>query len=449
MDKSPALLLALLLVVLVGCQNETTDSEIRNTLSKTPQADKGNLTGTPINTPFLVTQLPAVTLDQLATVESVTESASPIPGATHSPTSTSPPSDRPLTEIRLVQIATGISRPTYLTHAGDSRLFVVEQGGRIMILESRIILSDPFLDIGDRISSVRLEQGLLSMAFHPNYPENGYFYVNYTDRNGDTTVSRFETSASDSNHAEPDSEVVLLGVAQPFANHNGGQIQFGPDGLLYIGMGDGGSGGDPQGHGQNQQSLLGTLLRIDVDGGQPYSIPADNPYALDDNRLGEIWATGLRNPWRFSFDRQTGDLFIADVGQSAWEEINFQSALSPGGQNYGWNILEGSHCFGQSNCDVSGLVSPIAEYNHIDGNCTVTGGYVYRGSQFPDMRGNYLFADYCSGIMWSLFQLPDGSWVENQLLRTDLALSSFGEDKDGELYALDQINGAIFQLQSP
>lgn len=449
MERSLALLLAFLLVFLVGCQNETSDTRFTETPARTLQADGGNITDTPINTPILVTQLPAVTVDLLVTADSATESALQIATATHSPTATSPPLRKPLTEIRLVETATGFVRPTYLTHAGDSRQFVVEQAGRIMIVDSGITLSEPFLDIGDRISSVRLEQGLLSMAFHPNYPENGYFYVNYTDRNGDTIVSRFETLPSDINRAEPNSEIILLSVAQPFPNHNGGQIQFGPGGLLYIGMGDGGSGGDPQGHGQNEQSLLGTLLRIDVDSGEPYSIPDDNPYVLDDSRKSEIWASGLRNPWRFSFDRQTGDLFIADVGQNSWEEINFQPALSQGGQNYGWNILEGSHCFGQSNCDASGFVLPIAEYDHIDGNCSVTGGFVYRGNLFPAMRGNYLFADYCSGTIWSLFQLTDGSWVENQLLRTDLALSSFGEDMNGELYVLDQINGAIFQLQSP
>ena len=341
-------------------------------------------------------------------------------------------------------IAGNFQRPTYLTHAFDDRLFVVEQTGRITILQNGQRLSQPFLDISRQVESGGNEQGLLSLAFHPT--DHSRFFVNYTDSQGDTRISEFAVSAQDPNQAAAHSERVLLTIAQPYGNHNGGQIQFGPDGYLYVGMGDGGSGGDPEGHGQNKATLLGALLRLDVDQSQPYAIPSDNPFVNDPASRPEIWAYGLRNPWRFSFDRLTGDLYTADVGQNAWEELNFVAAsLSSGGENYGWNRLEGTHCFNLPVCRSTGTTLPIVEYDHNEG-CSITGGYVYRGERFPSLSGHYFFSDYCGGVIWNLRQTGDG-WQKNPLLETDLNIASFGEDAAGELYVLDHADGDIYQLQ--
>jgi glucose/arabinose dehydrogenase len=361
------------------------------------------------------------------------------------PTEAVPPAQAALA-VELAPIAAGFERPTFLTHTGDERLFVSEQVGRISVIENGQILPTLFLDIQDRVGSEALEQGLLSVVFHPNYAQNGSFYVNYTDLGGSTIISRFQVNDADPNTADPASERVIMTLAQPFGNHNGGQLGFGPDGYLYIGMGDGGSGGDPENNGQNPATLLGALLRIDVDEADTYTVPADNPFVGDPNRADEIWAYGLRNPWRFSFDRLTGDLYLSDVGQRIWEEINFQPALSGGGENYGWNILEGSHCYDTESCDGAGAVLPVAEYSH-DSGCSITGGYVYRGSQFPTLTSNYFFADYCTGIIWGLFRQTDGSWLQNVVLESGRTVSSFGEDSAGELYLLDHASGEIFQIQ--
>jgi glucose/arabinose dehydrogenase len=252
--------------------------------------------------------------------------------------------------------------------------------------------------------------------------------------------------SSDPRIADPNSEVILLQVEQPYANHNGGGLTFGPDGYLYIGLGDGGSGGDPQGNAQNYLTLLGKMLRIDVDNGTPYAIPQDNPYIALSSRLGQIWATGLRNPWRFSFDRLTGDLYIGDVGQNQWEEINFLPAGAPGGANFGWDYFEGFHSYeGAPAADLE-LVSPIIEYRHSGGSCSVTGGYVYRGQALPEWFGVYLFGDYCSGIVWGAIQNSDGSWQTEMLFNLPYSISSFGEDEDGELYLVD-FNGSIYRLE--
>lgn len=315
--------------------------------------------------------------------------------------------------IDLETFATGLNQSIGLTHAGDDRLFVIEQGGRIRIVMSDgQVLPTPFLDIDARINSDANERGLLGLAFHPNYAENGYFYVNYSDNSGDTRLSRFSVSESDPNIADPDSEVILLTENQPFSNHNGGHVAFGPDGYLYTGLGDGGSGGDPDNYAQNRQTFLGKMLRIDVDNGDPYAIPPDNPFANDDFTLDEIWALGLRNPWRFSFDRETGDLWIGDVGQNAWEEIDFQPANSPGGENYGWRCYEGNTAYNLSQCGgITDLTDPIHVYqNNFSTGCSVTGGYVYRGSEFPKLQGFYLYTDYCSGRIWTLFRNNDGEW---------------------------------------
>ncbi len=377
----------------------------------------------------------------------------PPPTATPPPTVT--PSPTPLSPVAAVALepipASGLQQPTVITHAGDDRLFVVEQIGRIRIIAGDQLLPTPFLDITDRVGSAGSEQGLLGLAFHPNYatagaPGAGTFYVNYTDRSGTTHLSRFNVRAGDPNRAEPDSEVIYLTQPQPYPNHNGGSLAFGPDGYLYAGLGDGGSANDPQGAGQRRDTWLGKLLRLDVtatDG--EYTVPLDNPFVGQAGARPEIWAYGLRNPWRFSFDRATGDIFIADVGQNQWEEVNFQPAGSAGGENYGWNIMEGTHCFPQGACDRDGLVLPIFEYDHSQG-CSITGGYIYRGLAYPQMTGNYFVADYCVGTIWRLFPQANG-WQAGVVLDSDLVISTFGEDVNGELYVADYAHGTIYRLR--
>lgn len=348
-------------------------------------------------------------------------------------------------------VAGGFSLPVQVTHSGDNsgRLFVVEQGGLIKIIQPDSSVST-YLDIHTRLTSGG-ERGLLGLAFHPNYINNGYFYVDYTDLNGDTTVSRFQVSA-DPNQALATSELVLFKVAQPYSNHNGGQLLFGPDGYLYISLGDGGSGGDPLNNGQNLSTPLGKILRIDVDQGNPYSIPTDNPFYGDNNADERIWVWGLRNPWRFSFDRLSGDLFIGDVGQNLWEEIDIQDSASTGGENYGWRCMEGNHVYSTSApCDsssyLSTLIPPITEYSHTIGH-SVTGGFVYRGENYPAFSGTYFFADYVDGIIFSLQNSGTG-WVQTQELDTGLLISSFGEDQNGELYIVDYGGGNICRLIDP
>jgi glucose/arabinose dehydrogenase len=336
-----------------------------------------------------------------------------------------------------------------LTHAADDRLFITEQDGRIQVVIDGEIAPEPFLDITDRVGFNANEQGLLGLAFHPDYEENGFFFVDYTDGNGNTIVSRFQVSG-DPNRADPSSEQLVLAVQQPFRNHNGGQILFGPDGYLYVGLGDGGSGGDPQGNGQNPVTLLGSILRLDVDTvslESPYAIPADNPFAGGEG-APEVWAYGLRNPWRFSFDPLNGAWYIADVGQNQYEEVNALSAAEAAGANYGWNIMEGLNCYGGANCDQSGLVLPVVEYSHDQGGCSVTGGYVYRGAQYDALDGHYFFGDYCSGFIWSLYQNEEGQWVTGQgaLVTVDGQITSFGADAQGEIYVVTR-EGVIYHLQ--
>jgi glucose/arabinose dehydrogenase len=358
---------------------------------------------------------------------------------------TSPTTGATRTGIALQQVVTGLSQPVHLTHAGDGsgRLFIVEQRGSIRVVRGGKLLPVPFLDISPLVRSGG-EQGLLSVAFHPRYGTNGFFYVNYTNRAGDTVVARYRVSA-DPDRAEPASALVVLTVKQPYSNHNGGQLQFGPDGTLYIGMGDGGSAGDPHGHAQNPNSLLGKMLRIDVNV-PPYAVPKTNPFVGPGPPRDEIWALGLRNPWRFSFDRHTGDLYIADVGQDSWEEVDVQAAGSHGGENYGWNIMEGAECFAPpSGCSRAGLTMPVATYR-TGQNCSITGGYVYRGTQVPPLIGTYIFGDYCSGRIWGLRKSDRAVWAMQELLATALRISSFGEDERGELYVVDH-GGAIYRIQ--
>ncbi len=358
-------------------------------------------------------------------------------------------SGAPVTSVSLFPVVVeGLDQPLYLTNAGDGRLFIVEKEGAIRIVQDGRLLDEPFLDIRDRVNADSSERGLLSVAFHPDYARNGRFFVNYTNLAGNTAVSAFQVGGSP-NQADPGSESILLTIRQPYANHNGGQLQFGPDGYLYVGMGDGGSGGDPQGNGQNPATLLGALLRLDVDqatDAAQYGIPTDNPFVADAAKLPEIWATGLRNPWRFSFDRTTGDLLIADVGQNQWEEVNFLPAGSPGGSNFGWNIMEGTHCYDRNTCDQTGLILPVIDYRHEQGRCSITGGYVYRGSQFPTLGGVYFFGDYCSGEIWGMTAGEDGRFSAQVLYRSPSRIASFGEDAAGELYVVD-ISGGIYQIR--
>ena len=343
-------------------------------------------------------------------------------------------------------LVTGLSGVTDIQNAGDGsgRLFLVQQNGLIRVMRNGGLLAAPFLDIRAKTHQDG-ERGLLGLAFPPGFGGKQRFYLDYTDLNGDTVIAQYRVPAG-GDAADPASEVVLLKIAQPFANHNGGQVRFGPDGNLYVAMGDGGSGGDPLGNGQNLGSLLGKLLRIDVESSPGQArIPVDNPFVNAAGARGEIWAYGLRNPWRFSFDRVTGDLWIADVGQDTYEEVDFQPAAGHGGENYGWNRTEGLHCF-QTGCRTEGLTLPIAEYPHTAGACSVTGGFVYRGRLSPGMRGLYLYGDYCTGQMWGLE--PQGkTWSNRPLLASGFNITTFGEDEVGELYVTNAANGAVYHLE--
>jgi glucose/arabinose dehydrogenase len=346
--------------------------------------------------------------------------------------------------IELTQIVSGLAEPVYLTHANDGSgaVYIVEQEGKVRVYQGGVLRATPFLDIVPRVGSSANEQGLLSIAFSPTYAKDGFFFVNYTDKAGDTIVSRFSAS-KDRRTGDPKSELQIIKIDQPYGNHNGGLIKFGPDGMLYIGMGDGGSAGDPQNYAQNMKSLLGKMLRLDVSKTaktQPYAIPKDNP-KWQAGEKAEIWSSGLRNPWRFSFDRATGDLFIADVGQNAYEEVNFQPAKQ-GGDNYGWKPREG---FEKYNGDKQAtFTDPVAQYPHADG-CSVTGGYVYRGKAIPGLLGTYLYGDYCRGTIWQLWQGSDSTWKNEVLFEDNLRIASFGEDEAGELYVVDH-GGVIYKM---
>ncbi len=347
-------------------------------------------------------------------------------------------------------IASDLGSITGITHAGDSRLFVTLRNGRILIRENGALRAQPFLDVGSLITTAG-EGGLLSTAFHPGYRTNGFFFLNYTNTSGHTVIARYKVSGNDPNRADPASGWILMVIEQPFSNHNGGQIQFGADGYLYIGMGDGGSAFDPACRAQKPGELLGKMLRIDVDQNVNtppfYGIPADNPFRGPGDPADEVWASGFRNPWRFSFDRQTGDLWIGDVGQNQREEIDFQPANSRGGENYGWKVMEGTLCLSADACPAStpgcnsqAFTPPVLEYSH-DGHCSITGGYVYRGSRIDSLKGAYVFGDFCSGVIWAAFR--QGSGFTIRTVPAQLGnLTTFGEDSAGELYA-GTVNGRL------
>jgi glucose/arabinose dehydrogenase len=384
-------------------------------------SDTAAPTITPLSPPIVVPATQTESQPETPTAEPPTQ----IPAASGFPNSAD-------YEFRPI-ITSGLTRPVDLQSAfdGSGRLFILEKYGAIRIFENGQLLAQPFLNIDDRVNDGSNEMGLLGLAFHPNYEQNGHFYVNYTGEGGDTRISRFTASG---NTADPNSEKVLMIIEQPFPNHNGGAVAFGPDGYLYLGLGDGGAAGDPQKNGQNTSTLLGSILRIDVDSASPYTIPADNPFE------NEVWAYGLRNPWRISFDSVTGDLWIGDVGQGNWEEIDFLPAGSPAGANFGWSIMEGS--YGYDSEPQPGMLLPAAEYSH-DLGCSVTGGYVYRGAM-PEWSGIYLYGDYCSGTVWGLI-LSNGQWQSQVMFEADVHITSFGQDEAGEVYLVSD-DGRVFIL---
>jgi glucose/arabinose dehydrogenase len=374
--------------------------------------------------------------------------APPTARPTPKPTPTAGPTPVLPFHLATEPFADGFLQLTFLANAGDGTgdLYAVEQRGVVWrVAADGTVDRTPFLDIHERIGCCD-ERGLLGLAFHPDFADNGRFFANYTDLEGNTVVSEF--NLFDDGYGDPDSELELLGIEQPFPNHNGGMLAFGADGYLYIGTGDGGAGGDPNGNGQNFATLLGKILRIDIDSGDPYAIPEGNPFPVG-NRAGaqpEIWDWGMRNPWRFSFDRQTGDLWIGDVGQEAHEEIDAEAA-GTGGKNYGWNTMEGTFCFLTSACEQEGLTLPVAEYSHADG-CAVIGGYVYRGSAYPELIGQYIFSDLCSSNLWVIdaaAALESGSAESVVYGIAANTPTSFGEDEAGELYLVND-GGQILRV---
>ena len=348
-----------------------------------------------------------------------------------------------------IRISAGLSLPVLITHAGDGsgRIFVVEQQGRIRIVKNGVIVNRPFLDVSHRVSCC-WERGFLSVVFPPDYATKQHFYVNYTDTAGNTVVARYRVT-DDPDLADPNSEEILLAIEQPAPIHNGGHMAFGPnDGYLYIGTGDGGLVADAENRGQDPGSLLGKILRIDVESGvAPYAIPPSNPYAEAEGYRAEIWALGLRNPWGFTFDGQTGDLYIADVGEGAREEINFQPASSAGGENYGWSIMEGTDCFKAESCSSEGLIHPVAEYDHSQG-CAIVGGPIYRGLSYVRMQGIYFYADFCSGRIWGLRRNGD-VWENVLLMDVPFLISGIGEDESGNIYVTDYNRGSIWMITDP
>jgi len=440
-DKFRWIILTILMVTalaLGGCSSATAEEIIH-----LPVVGNASVT-TPTPSPTPTTKPPSTQPPTVTPTVTPTQTPTATPSATPTPTG---PTAWPT--IALTTVISGLASPVDMADPNDGSLFVLEQTGQVRIVRNGQLEATPLLDVTDRVRCCG-ERGLLGIALPPDYAQKGYFYLNYTtDTLGklQTRISRFHLSA-DTNIADPTSEQIVLVYDQPYGNHNGGGLAFGPDGFLYIGVGDGGSGGDPQNRAQNLGDILGKMLRIDVETGNPatYTVPASNPFVEQTNAQPEIWAYGLRNPWRYSFDRQTGDLFIADVGQNAWEEIDFQPAASSGGENYGWRITEGSHCYNPNPCDTTGLTLPIWEYGRSDGR-SVTGGFVYRGAAYPGLQGVYLYADYLSGRIWGL-RFDGSGWENRLLLESGRNISSFGQDAGGELYVIDHA-GEILRVVVP
>lgn len=400
----------------------------------TPVSSEGSVAPTPTGTPFyepIAERVPTVVLRPVAR-----------------------PGSKPQTGfgINVEPVAEGFVRPVFVGHAGDAsgRLFIAEKRGVIRVVRLGRLLAEPFLDIRDRVGSSGNEQGLLGIAFHPSYASNGRLFVDYTDLSGDTVISEFLVDSS-GRTVDADSEQIVLRIEQPFKNHNGGMLAFGPnDGYLYVSVGDGGSGGDPQANGQNPGTLLGSILRLNVNEEGGYVVPAGNPFVNADDKRPEVFVYGLRNPWRFSFDQVTGDMWIGDVGQSDLEEIDLALAPLRGGLNFGWNKLEGSQCFPPglgafARCVPAAFELPVAEYGR-DYGCSVTGGYVYRGQRFAELVGMYVFGDYCSGRIWTLELGDSDGWQMVQRGKVTGRVASFGEGEDGEIYVVDDRGGYLFRL---
>ena len=351
-------------------------------------------------------------------------------------------------QLAVQQIADGVDMPIGIGNAGDNRLFFVLQRGQIVIWDGTQVLPTPFLDLKSLgIVACCGEQGLLAIAFHPHYRDNGIYFVSYVDRTGDLNVVRYKALVSDPNLTDTATATPILHIThRDFNNHYSGNLVFGPDGYLYVGVGDGGGNGDINNNAQNLSRYLGKILRLDVDSNTPYAIPPDNPFRNRAGALAEIWDYGLRNPWRFTFDRETGDLFIADVGQATYEEVDFEPASSIGGVNYGWHLMEATHCYNpQINCDTGTLALPILEYDHTESKCSITGGYRYRGTRYPNMQGIYFYGDFCTGKLWGASQDQNGDWSTHLFLDTGLNITSFGEDAAGELY-LTNHKGSVYRL---
>lgn len=396
---------------------------------------------------------PSISAPSPASTVTLTSTSSPV--AATSPADVPTPANVPLSSVHVERAFPNLSFPrmVHLTYADDgaNRLFLALQAGRIMTLpnDQHADTASLFLDINERVNDAGNEEGLLGLAFDPDYRRNGYFYVHYSASGPRRSiVSRFSVSGNDPNVADAESERIILQVAQPYSNHNGGQLLFGPDGYLYAGLGDGGSRGDPGQNGQNTSTLLGSILRIDVDpvdSEDAYAIPSDNPFADQGEGVrGEVWAYGLRNPWRFTFDRVTGDLWAGDVGQYRFEEVN----IIKSGGNYGWNVMEGFHCFqSPGDCNQEGLSQPLIEYDRGDG-CSVTGGYVYRGARLPSLYGAYIYGDFCSGKIWALRYDGDQVSENLEIVDSSLTISAFGEDQSGELYILS-FDDKVYRLTEP
>lgn len=399
--------------------------------------------------PSVGTSLSVVGISPTSTPSTPPQTVTPTPTATATVMN---PGDS-IPSLSFVPVAGGLSQPVLVTNAGDGsgRLFVLERVGRVRVIDAAgNLLPAPFLDITSLAGSSGSEEGILGLAFHPNYESNGFFFVTYTNTSGDLVLAKYSIS-SDPNVANPASAAILLTIPHPGnSNHNGGMLAFGADGYLYWSVGDGGGAGDVPNNAQNNNILLGKILRLDINSASPYAIPPDNPFVGVSGTRGEIWDYGFRNPWRFSFDRANGDMYIGDVGQGAREEIDFETASSPGGLNYGWRVMEGSLCFNPSSgCDMSGKVLPVTEYFNNSETCAVTGGYVYRGSLSPQMTGIYFYGDYCSGQIWGLLRQSSGTWFSDLSVDTSFFISSFGEDEAGELYLTDYATGTVHRIVGP